>query len=228
MNTINGLHHLAVSTGDMKKQIAFFTDAMGMELVALYWMHGARGAFHAFLRMTDDSYVALVYFPENADMKNRIGYTHPGNPGGTSAPGTMQHLALKVADMDEMLAMRDRLRQRGIPVIGPIDHGMCHSMYFAGPENLSLEIACGDEPISAKAWIDPEVVELCGISAAELAEFTRPAAHAASGQPVAQPGVDAVGPHMVGHADGVYEQMLGLSDADVMAVMSKNKPPVRV
>ena len=174
MNTINGLHHLAVSTGDMKKQIAFFTDAMGMELVALYWMHGARGAFHAFLRMTDDSHVALVYFPEHADMTSQIGYTHPGNPAGTSAPGTMQHLALKVADMDEMLAMRDRLRRRGIPVIGPIDHGMCHSMYFAGPENLSLEIACGDEPINAKAWIDPEVVELCGISAAELAVFTRP------------------------------------------------------
>ena len=42
MNKIDGLHHLAICTADMKAQIAFFTDKLGMELVALYWMHGAR------------------------------------------------------------------------------------------------------------------------------------------------------------------------------------------
>ena len=40
MNKISGLHHLAIATGDIKTQIAFFTDKLGMELVALYWMHG--------------------------------------------------------------------------------------------------------------------------------------------------------------------------------------------
>ena len=40
MNKIDGLHHLAICTADMKAQIAFFTDKLGMELVALYWMHG--------------------------------------------------------------------------------------------------------------------------------------------------------------------------------------------
>ena len=35
MNKIGGLHHLAIATADMKSQIEFFTDKLGMELVAL-------------------------------------------------------------------------------------------------------------------------------------------------------------------------------------------------
>ncbi len=41
-NRVQGLHHLAISTADIKSQIDFFTDKLGMELVALYWMHGAK------------------------------------------------------------------------------------------------------------------------------------------------------------------------------------------
>ena len=32
----NGVHHLAISTADIKKQIEFMTDMLGMRLVALY------------------------------------------------------------------------------------------------------------------------------------------------------------------------------------------------
>ena len=40
MNKVAGLHHLAICTANMKEQIEFFTDKLGMELQALYWMHG--------------------------------------------------------------------------------------------------------------------------------------------------------------------------------------------
>ena len=32
----NGVHHLAVSTADIRAQIEYFTGVLGMELVALY------------------------------------------------------------------------------------------------------------------------------------------------------------------------------------------------
>ena len=35
MTNPNGIHHLALSTGDMKGQIEFFTDVLGMRLMAL-------------------------------------------------------------------------------------------------------------------------------------------------------------------------------------------------
>ena len=32
MNKLGGLHHLAITTADIKTQIEFFTDKLGMEL----------------------------------------------------------------------------------------------------------------------------------------------------------------------------------------------------
>ena len=69
--------------------------------------------------------------------------SHAGNPGGVVTAGAMQHVALHVDDLDELLTMRDRIRSRGIQVMGPIDDGFVQSIYFAGPEGLSLEVTCG-------------------------------------------------------------------------------------
>ena len=149
-----------------------------------------------FLRLNDESSIAFVCNPEIGNIEVRLGETHAGNPGANSARGTMQHLALKVRNHDELLAMRDRLRSKGVPVLGPTDHGMCVSMYFAGPENLSLELSYSHEPIDNRAWIDPEVVELAGISEDELARYTHPADYKDQGGAVAQPSADAEGPHM--------------------------------
>ena len=48
MTKPDSLHHLAITTADIKTQIAFFSDVLGTELVALYWMHGVKGAWHGF------------------------------------------------------------------------------------------------------------------------------------------------------------------------------------
>ncbi|HAB44622.1 MAG TPA: glyoxalase, partial [Gammaproteobacteria bacterium] len=48
-----------------------------------------------------------------------IGQTHAGNAGANAAPGTMQHVALRVDCHETLLAMRDRLRDKGVPVMGP-------------------------------------------------------------------------------------------------------------
>ena len=228
MNKVEGLHHLAVCTGDIKAQIDFFTDKLGMELVALYWMHGVEKTFHGFLRLNDESSIAFVHNPDIAKIKPSIGISHAGNPGANSAGGTMQHLALKVKNHDEILAMRDRLRSKGVPVMGPIDHGFCVSIYFAGPENLSLELSYSEDPIDARAWIDPEVVELAGISAEELATYKNPPAFDGQGGSVSQPDVSSTpGPHMTNYAEGVYELVMGTPDDKIWA-NSENEPPVKV
>ena len=227
MNKVEGLHHLAICTADMKAQIEFFTDKLGMELVALYWMHGVPDTWHGFLRLNDESAIAFVCNPEIGKIPATAGETYAGNPGANCAPGTAQHIALKVKDHDELLALRDRLRSKGVPVLGPTDHGMCVSMYFAGPENLSLELSYSNEPIDARAWIDPEVQALAGISDEELAGYLNPEAYQDEGGTVAQPGPDAPGPHMSNYPEGVYDMVIQVPD-DVVWENSENQPPVQV
>jgi catechol 2,3-dioxygenase-like lactoylglutathione lyase family enzyme len=226
MNRIDGLHHIAICTADMKRQIEFFTDVLGMELVALYWMHGVENTWHGFLRLNDESCVAFVHNPDIARVPVSLGTTHAGNPGANCARGTMQHLALRVKDERELLAMRDRIRTKGVPVLGPIDHGMCKSIYFAGPEHLSLELSCSEAPIAADAWIDPEVVGLAGIDAAELDRYRRPAGFADQGGAVPQPRATSPGPHMSNYPPGAYERLIGIPDS-AMYHSVPNEPPVK-
>src|ERR1700732_2223043 len=151
----NAPPHLAIATADIKTQIAFFSDVLGTELVALYWMHGVEGAWHGFVKLNDHCSIAFVQTPDIAKIPRQIGATHSGNPGAPCAGGAMQHLALNCRDQGELLALRDRIRSRGINVFGPIDHGFCQSIYFAGPENLSLEISTSRSAIDARAWHAP-------------------------------------------------------------------------
>lgn len=220
----NGIHHLAFMAGDIKKHIAFFSEVMGCPLVALFDMHGVPGGLHAFLRMDDHSYFSIVQLPKVDEIPIELGKTHAGNGALPSAPGTLQHLAFRVATDADLVAMRDRIRSHGVNVLGPIDHGMCRSIYFAGPDQMTLEVATSHQPIDPESWIDPSVLAKAGISDAEAARFRSPAAYAGP-SPVPQPDYDPAKPHMA-YPKEMYLQMLKAPDAAVTAAGSYPNPPV--
>ncbi|MEZ5340998.1 MAG: VOC family protein [Acidimicrobiales bacterium] len=223
----NGVHHLAISTADIKSQIEFFSQVLGAKLVGLFWMHGVPGGRHAFCELNDHCSISFVELPQNATIEPVLGVTHAGSGAGPSAPGTLQHLAFNVDSVDELLAMRDRIRSHGINVIGYIDHGMCQSIYFAGPEGLTLEIATNEVPIDARAWIDPEVVEVAGISAEELALYCDPPAFESQHGAVPQPPIDPTKPHM-DYPPAVYRAILAIPDDELTRTRSYAEPPVAI
>ena len=220
-----GIHHIAIMTGDMKRQISFFSDVLGMPLVAIFDMHGVPGGIHAFLKLDDHCSFSLVQLPDTAEVPSTLGITHAGTGAGNSAPGTMQHLAFQVADEAELLAMRDRIRTKGVNVIGPLDHGMCQSIYFAGPDQMTLEVATSAAAIDARQWIDPAALAKAGISPEEAAAFTAPAAYAGP-SPVPQPAYDPTKPHMV-YPEKVYRKILATPDDEITRTASYAEPPVR-
>lgn len=219
----NGINHLAISTRDIKGQIAFFSDVLGGELKALYWMHGVPNTFHAFVELGPTCYLAFAQTPANPTAIE-LGVTHSGNAGGPVTAGTMQHLALNADTLDELYEIRDRIRSRGVQVMGPIDHGMCQSIYFAGLEGLSLEVACGAN-IDERQWIDPEVQALAGISDEELERYKYPADFTRPAEPVVQPPYDPSRPSLTPRA--LYEKIMSLPDEQVLHSVT-NEPPVKV
>jgi catechol 2,3-dioxygenase-like lactoylglutathione lyase family enzyme len=172
-----GVHHIAFMAGDMKKQLEFFTQVLGFPLVAIFEMHGVEGAAHAFLKMSDDSLFSLVYVPGGEAIPTTMGVTHAGRGEIPCAPGVMQHIAFRVPDEAALYAMRDRVRSHGVPIVGPIDHGFCKSLYFAGPEHMTLEIATQYRVLDAPTWVDPDVLASLGVSAAETAVMVTPPAY---------------------------------------------------
>ena len=222
----DGIHHVAVMAGDMKEHIAFFTQVMGFPLVGLFDMHGVPGGKHAFLEMAEHSYFSIVQLAGVADIPSTIGITHAGHGAGASAKGTMQHLAFRAPDEDALLALRDRIRSHGVPAIGPIGHGFCKSIYFAGPDGLTLEVACPAAELDPTRWIDPQVLSDCGIDTDELASYRHPPKVEFSA-PVAQPDYDPAKPHLA-YPPAVYRQMLMVPDDVITAQASYDEPPLAI
>ena len=222
----NGIHHLAFMAGDIKKHIAFFSQVMGCPLVALFDMHGVPGGLHAFLRMNDHSYFSIVQLPDTDKIPIEIGRTHAGSGALPSAPGTLQHLAFGVDTDEALIAMRDRIRSHGINVIGPIDHGMCRSIYFAGPDQMTLEVASSGGAINPDVWIDPTTLAKAGISDDEAAAFRAPAPYDGPSS-VAQPAYDPAKPHMA-YPKEAYLKMLAIPDEVLTKTASYTQPPVTV
>ena len=227
MTQVNGVHHLAIMTADVKSQIDFFSDVLGMKLKALYWMHNVDGYFHAFMELNASCSIAFVAAPAVKDIATEFGVSHAGNPVKPCAAGAMQHVAFNVDDDATLLAMRDRIRSRGVRVMGPLDHGFCKSIYFGGPENLVLEVSTSERAIDAEAWIDPEVVALNGISAAELARYKNPASFKDSGGALMQPPAGTGKPEYT-HMDAGFAHAFDLPDEVVTRELSESTPPVKV
>ena len=121
--------------------------------------------------------------------------------------------------------MRDRVRSHGHPVVGPLYHGLCKSIYFSGPEGLMLEFATSEgDSIDPEAWIDPEVAELAGISSEELKRYKAPPSFVSKGGAVPQPSLAG---SCVPFAFPSDSPAYTMSDEEVTALMSESTPPVQ-
>jgi catechol 2,3-dioxygenase-like lactoylglutathione lyase family enzyme len=195
-----GVNHLALSTADMKGQLTFWCDVLGLPLKALYWMHGVDNTFHGFVELAGDSYVAFVQHPDNT-AEVEFGVSHADGAGGGVRGGTMQHVAFHVDCFDELLAMRDRIRSKGV------------------------EVTCG-EAIDERALIDPEVVALCGIDTDELETLKQPAPFDRPVDAVPQPAEPFLGNIRAEQGGPRYAQVMALSDEFVWDRLSVTDPPV--
>ena len=160
------LSHVAYITRDTAATVAFYTDILGMELVnavlddAIPSTGDPVPYFHSFFRMGDGSTVAFFEAPE---LPPPPAATHP-------AYDVFQHLAMQVGAREDVDRWHAWLTDRGVEVLGPVDHKIIYSIYFHDPNGLRLEITAAIDP----TWNDrgPQ-------AHASLAEWTQVKATAA-------------------------------------------------
>jgi catechol-2,3-dioxygenase len=74
----------------------------------------------------------------------------------------VQHFAMRVGSMEELLAAKKKLQGLGIEVLGPADHKICKSIYFHDPSGHRLELAYPTETPEMTAAMRNSAEEMLG------------------------------------------------------------------
>jgi len=129
------LHHVAYLTRDTQTTVEFYTRLLNMKLAGSVQSESVPSTgephphLHTFFQMADGGCVAffeILGLPDREDV--------------TVVPGWVRHLALRVPDRETLLRYREHLETSGVKVLGPVDHGFCHSIYFHDPNGIRLEL----------------------------------------------------------------------------------------
>ena len=134
---LHGVHHVAYRCKDAMETVRFYQRVMGMDfqLAIAEDKVPSTGApdpyMHVFLDAGGGNVLAFFELPTQPEM---------GRDEAT--PEWVQHIAFRVATMDDLMAAKARAEAAGLSVIGPTHHGIFKSVYFFDPNGHRLELAC--------------------------------------------------------------------------------------
>ena len=138
---IRGLYHFSYPCRDAEETRAFYEDLLGLPLINFMSSEqvpstGEKKPYaHMFFRMGDGSCVAFFDLGQNV-----MPLPSP------NTPDWVQHLALEVPTVDDVIRTKERLERAGIETKGVVDHEFIQSIYFFDPNGLRLEITARTEP----------------------------------------------------------------------------------
>jgi catechol 2,3-dioxygenase-like lactoylglutathione lyase family enzyme len=130
------LHHAAHVTHDVAATVDFYTRVLHMKLVSSVIDDAVPSTgdpfpyIHVFFELADGSTIA---FFESLDLPPEAPATH-------AAYGVFNHLALEAGSVEQVDRWAAELREHGVDVLGPVNHGIIYSIYFHDPNGIRLEL----------------------------------------------------------------------------------------
>ncbi len=137
---ISKIHHVAYRCKDAKETVEWYEKHLNMKFVLAIAENEVPSTkapdpyMHVFLDAGGGNVLAFFELPGQPPMDR-----------DHNTPNWVQHLALKVESMQELLDTKERLQAAGIEVVGPTAHTIFKSIYFFDPNGHRLELAwdCG-------------------------------------------------------------------------------------
>ncbi|WP_419904097.1 VOC family protein [Kiloniella sp.] len=133
---IEQIHHVAYRCKDAKETVEWYGKYLNMDFILAIAENEVPSTkapdpyMHIFLDAGKGSILAFFEIPNSPPMGRDV-----------NTPVWVQHLALSVATMDDMMSVKDKLEADGIDVLGPTDHTLFQSIYFFDPSGHRIELA---------------------------------------------------------------------------------------
>lgn len=132
---IEKIHHVAYRCNDAKETVEFYTKNLNMDFILAIAEDQVPSTkepdpyMHVFLNAGNGNILAFFEIPNSPPMDF-----------DPNTPRWVQHIAFQVKDEETLLKAKYELKNSGISVIGPTDHGIIKSIYFFDPNGHRLEL----------------------------------------------------------------------------------------
>jgi catechol 2,3-dioxygenase-like lactoylglutathione lyase family enzyme len=163
---LNGVHHTARPTWKLKETVEFYRDTLGLPLIhgvsARGWGREQHPDFlHFFFDSGAGSTIAFFYYlahPQPDYLVHHLKFDSDA-----------LHTAWRVETREELMAWRERLEARGVPIVFQIEHEVIESIYFRDPNGYFLEITRPLREFVPLDAIDADLTIRAAIEAEEAA-----------------------------------------------------------
>ena len=154
---LRGFHHVAYRCRDARETVEFYQRVLGMrfQLAIAEDQVPSTGShdpyMHVFLDVGNGDVLAFFELPGQPEM---------GRDPNT--PEWVQHIALRVDSVDELLEAKSHVQAAGLDVLGPVDHTIFKSIYFFDPNGHRLELVADtrtEAQMAALHRVAPAMIE---------------------------------------------------------------------
>ena len=158
---LGGIHHAAYRCRDAAETVEWYGRVLGMDYTTAFAEDTVPSTgepdpyMHVFLDAGGGNVLAFFELPTRPEM---------GRDANT--PAWVQHIALKVGSLEELLAAKAHIEREGVEVLGPTYHGIFQSIYFFDPNGHRIELA-------ADIGTEAQYAELKRVAAPMLEEWSR-------------------------------------------------------
>jgi catechol 2,3-dioxygenase-like lactoylglutathione lyase family enzyme len=135
LGVLHNANHVAYRCRDAEQTRWFYEDVLGFPLAAALIREEIAGLdektpyLHLFFQMGNGDLLAFFDEPEGATAE-QFNRTNSFD----------RHLAFEVDTEEELLAWQERINEKGVSCLGPVDHGFVKSVYMYDPNGLQTEI----------------------------------------------------------------------------------------
>jgi len=136
MINIEKIHHVAYRCKDAKETTDWYKDKLNMDLVLAIAENEVPSTkapdpyMHIFLDAGNENVLAFFELPNSPTMDR-----------DQNTPAWVQHIALRVANLEALVSAKEELESKDVDVLGPVNHGVFKSIYFFDPNGHRLELA---------------------------------------------------------------------------------------
>ena len=154
---IQRIHHVAYRCNDAKETVEFYQKNLDMDFVLAIAEDRVPSTkapdpyMHVFMDAGQGNVLAFFELPNSPPM---------GRDQNT--PEWVQHIAMELETMEELIAAKERLEAAGLEVLGPTNHGIFQSIYFFDPNGHRIELTTNtrtDDQMRRLHEVAPAMIE---------------------------------------------------------------------